>query len=239
MTTMTSDTPTFKEATKRYRTEASDAFQTPSKTASSRKGEAWLLNAADRTTAGDRAGRRRCAAQRGAGRLVETIIGRTACTASMTAALVNELIEAADALPAHLRDWLVDGLQAWQDGTDLEAALHLVDSGASYMGLDERDQMLVFCINSAPGESDAAKMTFFIEAIQDKATHPDETAQRFIAVMKSAQVYIPGTVRHLRRIMQGRRQDGWREREADITRDLCPEPVQRFNGATIKQRTGT
>ena len=44
---MTTETPTFKEATKRYRTEAGDAFQTPSKTASSRKGEAWLLNAAD------------------------------------------------------------------------------------------------------------------------------------------------------------------------------------------------
>ena len=66
MTTMTSDTPTFKEATKRYRTEAGDAFQTPSKTASSRKGEAWLLNAADETIAGDRAGFRRCAARRGA-----------------------------------------------------------------------------------------------------------------------------------------------------------------------------
>ena len=94
----------------------------------------------------------------------------------MTAALVNELIEAADALPAHLRDWLVDGLQAWQDGTDLEAALHLVDSGASYMDLDERDQMLVFCINSAPGESDAAKMTFFSRPY--KTRPPIPTKQR-------------------------------------------------------------
>ena len=45
----TESAPTFKEATKRYRTEAGDAFQTPSKTASSRKGEAWLLNAVDKT----------------------------------------------------------------------------------------------------------------------------------------------------------------------------------------------
>ena len=45
----TESAPTFKEATKRYRAEAGDAFQTPSKTASSRKGEAWLLSAADKT----------------------------------------------------------------------------------------------------------------------------------------------------------------------------------------------
>ena len=156
----------------------------------------------------------------------------------MSAAFVNELIEAADALPAHLRDWLVDGLQAWQDGTDLEAALHLSESGASCMSLDERDSMLVACINSAPGESDAAKMTFFIGVIHDRATHPDETAQRFIAVMKSAQVYIPGTVRHLRRIMQGRRQDGWRIQETDIKASLCPT-VSRFNTGGTLTKTGT
>jgi len=40
----TESAPTFKEATKRYRIEAGDAFQTPSKTTSSRKGQGWLLN---------------------------------------------------------------------------------------------------------------------------------------------------------------------------------------------------
>ena len=45
----TESAPTFKEATKRYRTEAGDAYQTPSKTASSRKGEGWLLNDSDGT----------------------------------------------------------------------------------------------------------------------------------------------------------------------------------------------
>ena len=53
----TESAPTFKEATKRYRTEAGDAFQTPSKTASSRKGEAGLLQCSGQDTAGDRAGR--------------------------------------------------------------------------------------------------------------------------------------------------------------------------------------
>ena len=46
---MTSETPTFKEASRRYRENAGDTYQTPSKSASSRKGSAWLLNAADKT----------------------------------------------------------------------------------------------------------------------------------------------------------------------------------------------
>jgi hypothetical protein len=49
MTAMTTETPTFTQACRRYRTEAGDAFQTPSKTASSRKGEGWLLNDSDGT----------------------------------------------------------------------------------------------------------------------------------------------------------------------------------------------
>ena len=41
--------PTFKDAAKLYKKAACADFEKPDKTASSRKGEAWLLNAADKT----------------------------------------------------------------------------------------------------------------------------------------------------------------------------------------------
>ena len=47
---MTSETsaPTFKEATKRYRTEAGEEYQQPDKTLSTHQRGAWLLNGLQR-----------------------------------------------------------------------------------------------------------------------------------------------------------------------------------------------
>jgi len=45
--TSKSSVPTFKDAVARYKASAAD-YEKPDKTASSRKGAAWLLNAADK-----------------------------------------------------------------------------------------------------------------------------------------------------------------------------------------------
>ena len=156
----------------------------------------------------------------------------------MTAVLVNELIEAADALPAHLRDWLVDGLQAWQQGRDLEAALGLHDDDSDYCSMDlyERDDLIRVAVRLCPGGSESAQACYFLEVMQGHIQHPDETGARFVELLRGARVYVPKTLRHLRRILAGRRCDGWRYRED--TERLCPEPVQRFNGGTLT-KTGT
>jgi hypothetical protein len=156
----------------------------------------------------------------------------------VTASLVNELIEAADALPAHLRDWLVDGLQAWQQGRDLEAALGLHDDDSDYcsMALYERDDLIRVAIRLCPGDSESAQASFFLEVMQGHLQHPDETGRRFVYLLRGARVYVPKTLRHLRRILAGRRCDGWRYQED--TGRLCPSPVQRFNNRTLT-KTGT
>jgi hypothetical protein len=130
----------------------------------------------------------------------------------MSLARVNQLLAALPGcdLPAELRRWLLRGFERWQAGHDIETALNLGDLDAPRMDFAERDDMIRYCINFAPGESAAARMAFFIECTSGCVEHPDASAQGFIRMLRSSRVYVPSTIRHLRRIMRHRRCDGWR-----------------------------
>ena len=149
----------------------------------------------------------------------------------MSAALVTELLEAADALPAHLRDWLRDGFTAWQAGADLHTALCL-DGPAP----DRRDDLIKTAVLLSPGESITAKAAYFISCLDGYQHHHRDDMQAIIRSLRL--VGCPRSIKQLKRITEGRRQDGWRERETDIKRDLCPSPVTRFNRGTLT-KTGT
>ena len=132
----------------------------------------------------------------------------------MSAERISELLQAANQLPDSLRAWLTTGLQGWQQGQDLERALGLCSHPA--IDHDERDGYIRASIRLCPGESDSAQMYFFIGVINGEAAHPDPTGRQFIELLARSRVYIPRTTRHLRRILQGRRQDGWKCKR-DIT----------------------
>jgi hypothetical protein len=144
----------------------------------------------------------------------------------VSAERVRRLLCEADRLPDDLRAWLVAGLLGWQQGQSLEGALGLDNSDARGMDLSERDAMIVHCINAAPGESHAARIAFFVECMSGQIEHHDDTAQRFIRILHNSRVYVPGAIRHLRRILQGRRCDGWRFQGTSAP--LCPS-ASRFN----------
>ena len=159
----------------------------------------------------------------------------------MTAERVNQLLVLLpdSELPDDVVWWLVAGLEGWQRGQSLEDALGLHDDDSDYCSMDlyERDDLLRAAIRLCPGDTESAQASYFLEVMHGHAQHPDETGRRFVDLLRGARVYVPRTLRHLRRILAGRRQDGWRY-QRDTGR-LCPEPVQRFNCGTIKQRTGT
>ena len=127
----------------------------------------------------------------------------------MSAERVSELLQAANQLPSHLRDWLTQGLQDWQQGRDLETALQLLDDTPSIY-LDDRDDMLRAAIRLCPGESESAQCSYFIGLINGESKHPDPAGRQFVELLARSRVYIPRTGRHLRRILAGRRADGWR-----------------------------
>ena len=75
----------------------------------------------------------------------------------MTAERVNLLVgllHVGGELPPDVVRWLVDGLQAWQQGRDLEAALGLHDDDSDYCSMDlyERDDLLRAAIRLCPGD---------------------------------------------------------------------------------------
>jgi hypothetical protein len=155
----------------------------------------------------------------------------------MTAERVNQLLVLLpdSALPDDLTAWLAVGLAGWQRGQCLEDALRLTDDDSDDSGMDlyERDDLLRAAIRLCPGDSETAQASYFLEVIEGHLLHPDPTGARFVDMLHSARVYIPKTLRHLRRILAGRRQDGWRERD---TGKLCPS-VSRFNtGGTFTKR---
>jgi hypothetical protein len=159
----------------------------------------------------------------------------------MTGERVNQLLVLLpdSGLPDDLLWWLVAGLEGWQRGQSLEDALGLHDDDSDYccMDLYERDDLIRVAIRLCPGDSESAQASFFLEVMQGHIQHPDETGRRFVDLLRGARVYVPKTLRHLRRILAGRRQDGWRH-ERDIEK-LCPSPVQRFNRPMSNKLTGT
>ena len=126
----------------------------------------------------------------------------------MSAERINELLQVADRLPDHLRAWLVQGLQDWQQGQNLEHALKL--GAAPDIDYFERDEYIRASIRLCPGESEGAQCSYFIDVITGASKHPDPTGRQFVELLARSRVYIPRTTRHLRRILNGRRQDGWR-----------------------------
>lgn len=162
----------------------------------------------------------------------------------MSAERVNQLVEAlrsGDSLPGGLRRWLVRAFEQWQQGHDIETALGLLDDGSEYsrMSHDERDDLIRVAIRLCPGESESAQASFFIEVVDGHLPHPDETGARFVGVLRGARAYIPKSLKQLRRILAGRRCDGWRYQTDGDTDRLCPTPVQRFNQGVFNKRTGT
>ena len=122
----------------------------------------------------------------------------------MSADLAQELIEAADRLPSHLRDWLVVGFESWREGEDLAESL-----GLFRPTLDERDQWIKLCVSLCPGETDTAKCSFFLDCIAGSRQHPEAAGQRLIEKLISQPVNVELSIKQLRRIINGRRQDGW------------------------------
>jgi hypothetical protein len=127
-----------------------------------------------------------------------------AAPAEMAAEHVTQLLQVADRLPADVRDWLVQGLEAWQCGADLEQAL-----GLEPVGLNQRDSMIRTVIELSPGNSVSARCSFFIGCLDGCETHPRHDMQQHVVRLRDENV--PRSLKQLRRIVNGRRADGWRE----------------------------
>jgi hypothetical protein len=107
-------------------------------------------------------------------------------------------------LPRELVAWLVRGLEVHQAGGDLLSALDL--PGAD---MDRRDSLVRVVLKLTPGESFSARAAFFLDALAGNEEHPRQDMQQIIRKLRL--LPWPGSVRQLRRIVAGHRQDGWRE----------------------------
>ena len=105
-------------------------------------------------------------------------------------------------LPGELVAWLVYGFEVQRAGGDLLEALGLIG-----LDLDERDDMTRTVINLSPGDSVAGLCSYFIDCLDGQKTHTRPDMQRHIERLQY--MGVPRSVRHLRRIVNGRRQDGW------------------------------
>ena len=126
------------------------------------------------------------------------------------AAVVADL--RAGKLPERARQWLADGLEAWQAGVPLEAAM-----GLDTEPLDRRDSVLRLVLELAPGESDTARCAFVADCVAGIREHPSPMAARLLDKLLVAGVQIPKSVRHLSRILNCDRQVSWTRK-----RYLCP-----------------
>ena len=121
----------------------------------------------------------------------------------MSAERVSELLRVADALPEHLRAWLIEGLEAWQCGADLEHAL-----GLDPIDLNQRDSMIRTVISLSPGDSVSARCSYFLSCLDGCETHQRHDMQHQVERLRGLDV--PRSLKQLRRILGGRRQDGWK-----------------------------
>ena len=148
---------------------------------------------------------------------------------------VSQLLDALPSagLPLELVGWLRDGFTAWQAGADLHSALSL--NGPD---VDRRDDLLRIVILLSPGESITAQCAYTIACLDGRQHHHRQDMQNIVRSLQL--VGCPRSIKQLKRIVEGRRQDGWHVREADINRDLCPPPALRFNrekSTTAKEST--
>ena len=107
-------------------------------------------------------------------------------------------------LPAELVAWLAHGLEVQRAGGSLVEAL-----GLEGPDMGRRDDIIRTAILLSPGVSTAARCAFFVDCLDNNRQHPRKDMQHMIGVLRFLDV--PRTTRHLTRIVDNRRQDGWRE----------------------------
>lgn len=116
--------------------------------------------------------------------------------------LLDELPDSG--LSPNLAAWLA-GLEAWREGVDLDKALELYRPS-----LDERDEWIQIAIGLCPGENSTAKCAFFLDCVSGDREHPDPAGRKLIEKLLYEPVNVRLSVKQLMRILDGRRQDGWR-----------------------------
>ena len=104
-------------------------------------------------------------------------------------------------LPAEARQWLVEGLEAWQQGHDLESAL-----GLHGEPLDRRDELLRAVIKLSPGDSTMAKCAYVAECLAGDREHNSPLAAELVRKLQASVIGIPQSIRQLARILNGNRQ---------------------------------
>jgi hypothetical protein len=129
-------------------------------------------------------------------------------------------------LPAAMRRWLAAGLERFQLGAELEAALGLASEP-----LDRRDESLRLVLQLTPGGSDTARCAFVIECLACRK-HPSDTARQLLKKLQASGMQMPRSIRHLSRILNGSRAAS--ETENGV---LCPDwPVPENVGNTKEQQ---
>ena len=107
-------------------------------------------------------------------------------------------------LPGELVAWLRHGFEVHAAGGCLLTAL-----GLAGPDLNRRDSLLREVLALSPGESVTARCAFVIGCLADEEQHPRPDMQRTIEALQRLGGAL--SVRQLRRIIAGRRQDGWRD----------------------------
>lgn len=115
-------------------------------------------------------------------------------------------------LPAAARRWLIAGFERWQQGAELAAALGL-DSAP----LDRRDDLLRVVLRLSPGDSIAAKCAYASECLNGGRDHASTMAAELVCKLLANGEPVPRSIKHLRRILLGSRQEA--ETENSV---LCP-----------------
>jgi len=96
-------------------------------------------------------------------------------------------------VPPEAVQWLIVGLEGWQQGADLEAALGLCSSP-----LDRRDEQLRLVIQLTPGASDTAQCAFLIDCLAGDREHGSPMAAELLKKLQISALPIPRSVKHLR-----------------------------------------
>ena len=106
-------------------------------------------------------------------------------------------------LPGELVTWLAHGLEVQRAGGDLVEAL-----GLDGPDLNRRDDLLRTVIDLSPGESMTARCLFVVGCLDGQEQHPRGDMQ--VVIDRLQRLPVPRSIKQLRRILNGRRQDGWR-----------------------------
>ena len=106
---------------------------------------------------------------------------------------------------------------------DLQAWLRELFTQSPVDDLGERDALIRLVVSLSPGESKTARCSYFLDCICGRLEHPSPTAQTMIIKLRTSGVYLPGSVKQLFRIIEGRRQDGWRQTELCPSMDICED----------------